>query len=116
MGSIFDLAWVWSFCQNGSSDLSYGAFGLLVMAQKEFGYRPFLLKDVLNRGESVNSTKKLLRELVNEGFLSSGQLRQVATGYFSIPQYRLIQELPITFIEDEPEQSVNQPVPVKLSQ
>ena len=90
-------------------DLSYGAFGLLVMAQKEFGDRPFVLKDVLNRGESSGSTKRLLRELVDEGFLSSGQLRQVATGYFSIPQYRLIQELPITFIEDEPEQSVDQP-------
>jgi hypothetical protein len=97
-------------------DLSYAAFGLLVMAQKKFGDRPFVLKDVLNRGESVNSTKKLLRELVNEGFLSSGQLRQSATGYFSVPHYRLIQKLPIAFIENEPEQSVNQPVPVELNQ
>ncbi|MEA5501466.1 hypothetical protein VB834_19555, partial [Limnoraphis robusta Tam1] len=68
-------------------DLSYAAFGLLVMIQKKFSDRPFLLKEVLNRGESASSTKRLLRELVDTGFLSSGQLRQSATGYFSVPSY-----------------------------
>jgi hypothetical protein len=52
-------------------DLSYAAFGLLVMVQRKFGDRPFLLKDVLNRGESTSSTKRLLRELVDGGFISS---------------------------------------------
>ena len=82
-------------------DLSYAAFGLLVMVQRKFGDRPFVLKDVLNRGESTSSTKRLLRELVDGGFISSSQLRQSATGYFSIPHYRLIQPLPISFLNDE---------------
>lgn len=97
--------------------LSYAAFGLLVMVQKQMGDRSFVLKDVLNRGESAVSTKRLLRELVDEGFLSSGQLRQTKTGYFSSPYYRLIQPLPIAFLDDgATEQSVSQPVPVELNQ
>jgi hypothetical protein len=96
-------------------DLSYAAFGLLVMVQRKFGDRPFVLKDVLNRGESSQSTRRLLNELVREGFISSGQLRQSATGYFSIPHYRLIQPLPISFLNDEAtEQSVRETV--ELSQ
>jgi hypothetical protein len=96
-------------------DLSYAAFGLLVMVQRKFGDRPFLLKDVLNRGESTSSTKRLLRELVEGGFISSSQLRQSATGYFSIPHYRLIQPLPISFLNDEAtDQSVRETV--ELSQ
>ncbi|KKD36961.1 hypothetical protein WN50_16800 [Limnoraphis robusta CS-951] len=95
-------------------DLSYGAFGLLVMIQKKFSDRPFLLKDVLNRGESASSTKRLLRELVDGSFLSSGQLRQSATGYFSIPSYRLIQPLPISFLNDEAtDQSVRETVELR---
>ena len=94
--------------------LSYGAFGLLVSIQKQFGDRAFVLKDVLNPGESAQSTRKLLNDLVGEGFLSTGQLRQSATGHFSIPHYRLINPLPIAFT-DEPEQSQVRPVPVELN-
>ncbi|MEB3278804.1 MAG: hypothetical protein VKK42_07750 [Lyngbya sp.] len=97
--------------------LSYASFGLLVFIQKQFSdHRPFILKDVLNRGESASSTKRLLNDLVREGFLSSGQLRQVATGSFSICQYRLINPLPLAFMDEEvTEQSASQPVPVELS-
>ena len=94
--------------------LSYGAIGLLVIIQKQYGdtanatlrERPFVLKDVLNPGESAQSTKRLLRELVNEGYLSSGQGRQAKTGYFSFPQYRLINPLPIAFMDDVATESV----------
>ena len=98
--------------------LSYASFGLLVMIQKQFGDRPFILKDVLNRGESHQFTRRLLRELVNEGYLSSGQLKQVATGYFSVSQYRLINPLAIAFMDEETTENsaVKQPVPVDLGQ
>ena len=84
--------------------LSYGALGLLVAIQKQYGDRPFVLKDVLNTGESYNLTKRQLRELVNEGYLSSGQGRQAKTGYFSFPQYRLLNPLPIAFKDAEVQQ------------
>ncbi len=50
--------------------LSYGALGLLVVIQKQYGNRPFVLNDVLNPGESRNLTKRQLRELVNEGYIA----------------------------------------------